>query len=157
MQRKTINAQLGEAAFDFFYRFSRFEFALKENGYLKSTIPGSRAKPGWDRFVKDYADRYAASKEAKHLLSAKPQHQVIHGNGRDLEWVDVDLKDCTTDLERVVRVLKVVRNNLFHGGKHGVNFWDDPKRMQTLLALGVATLGQLATLASIEADYDRLY
>jgi hypothetical protein len=156
MQRKAINKKLEEVGFDFFYRFSRFEFALKENGYLKSTKPGAAVEPGWDAFVKKWFDSYSISKEGSQLLSAKPQHQVV-GTSGELEWDDVNLSDCKSDLARVIRLLKTVRNNLFHGGKHQAKSWDNPKRTQKLLALGTTVLGQLAHLASIEPDYDRLY
>ena len=52
MQRDTILASLREIAFDFFYWVWRFEFALKEHGYLKSRKEGAAAEPGWDEFIK---------------------------------------------------------------------------------------------------------
>lgn len=36
MHKENITAEITERAFDFFYSFSRFEFSLKENGYLNS-------------------------------------------------------------------------------------------------------------------------
>ena len=53
--------------------------------------------------------------------------------------------------------MKTVRNNLFHGGKHGSEGWDDPKETELLLASGKAVLDQLAQPAALEADYTQYY
>ncbi|MES1383898.1 hypothetical protein ABUU23_19015, partial [Vibrio cholerae] len=58
---------------------------------------------------------------------------------------------------RVIRLLKTVRNNLFHGGKHGADGWDNPERTQELLVIGKSILDHLARLADIEADYTQYY
>jgi len=57
----------------------------------------------------------------------------------------------------VVTLLKTVRNNLFHGGKHGDDGWDDPERILTLLELSIRVLDELADLADFGADYTRYY
>ncbi|PLK48298.1 hypothetical protein [Uliginosibacterium sp. TH139] len=54
MQKDTVPAELTALAFDFFYWFSRFEFALKENKYLKNHAEGATALPGWDEFVEKH-------------------------------------------------------------------------------------------------------
>ena len=51
MRRSDISKNLSDCAFDFFFWFSRFEFALKESGYLKSRERGATAEPGCDKFV----------------------------------------------------------------------------------------------------------
>jgi hypothetical protein len=51
-----------------------------------------------------------------------------------------------------IRLLKTIRNNLFHGRKHGADGWDKPARIQDLLETGKLILDQLARLADIEAD-----
>jgi len=56
-----------------------------------------------------------------------------------------------------VRYAKTVRNNLFHGGKHGSAYWDNPARMTLLLGTTITVLGELARLGGIEADYERYY
>ena len=50
-----------------------------------------------------------------------------------------------------------MRNNLFHGGKHGSAYWDDPDRMRLLLPLSVTVLGELVTLGGFEADFTGYY
>ncbi|WP_171387818.1 hypothetical protein [Vibrio crassostreae] len=53
--------------------------------------------------------------------------------------------------------MKTIRNNLFHGGKHGADGWDEPKRMQVLLAAGKNVLDQLVRMADWKADYTQYY
>src|SRR5687767_9507834 len=77
MQRKEVTRDLEKLAFEFFYWFLRFEFALKENGYLKNDRPGSKAEPSWDKFTKKFENDYVASPAAVALIAAKPQQQVV--------------------------------------------------------------------------------
>lgn len=156
MRKEDVAPNLSSLAFDFFYWFSRFEFALKENAYLQSHDVGANAEPGWDDFVKKWQGQYIASAEALALLAAKPERQVVAAND-ELKWQAVGLADRKSELARVVRLLKTVRNNLFHGGKHGGAGWDDPKRTLLLLSSGKSVLDKLAQLASLEADYTQYY
>lgn len=50
-----------------------------------------------------------------------------------------------------------MRNNLFHGGKHGDMEQDDVSRNILLLKLGKEVLDELAVLADVEGDYLRYY
>lgn len=156
MRLEDVSERLSGAAFEFFYCFSRFEFALKENGYLKSHECGRPAEPGWGEFVGKWRHEYIVSAEALFLLSFPPERQIVLANDA-LDWKPVGLSDCRSDLEKVVRLLNTVRNNLFHGGKHGGAGWDNPKRTEELLVAGMAVLGQLAELASVESDYTQYY
>lgn len=156
MKRDEIDESLTRLAFDFFFWFSRFEFALKECSYLESKVAGVAAKPGWAMFMDEWRDQYKLSKEAQRLIQLAPERQIIGGNG-GLDWEPVGLNDCKYDLEKVVRLLKTVRNNLFHGGKHGGAGWDDKERTRELLLVGRKILDQLAQIAGIEGDYRELY
>jgi hypothetical protein len=156
MRREDVPGPLSVLAFEFFFWFSRFEFALKENGYLVSHSVGERAMPGWNDFTEKWRSEFVPSQEAEFLLTAPPQRQIIGDRGT-LEWKTVGLDDCKSDLEKVVRLLKTVRNNLFHGGKHGGADWDDPRRTSRLLEAGTSVLDQLAELAQIGADYKQYY
>lgn len=156
MRRESVAADLSSLAFDFFSWFSRFEFSLKENSYLQNGNVGERAEPGWDAFVEKWHAEYTPTVEAKILLAAKLQRQIV-GPNQELRWKPVGLEDCRSELAKVVRLLKTVRNNLFHGGKHGGAGWDDPKRTELLLSSSKAVLDQLAALASLEADYTQYY
>lgn len=156
MQKDAVSVGLTALAFDFFYWFSRFEFALKENKYLDNHSEGATAMPGWNEFIKERQEDYQASAEALAILDANPEQQVVEANG-ELAWRAVNLANCKSDLARVVRLLQTIRNNLFHGGKHGGAGWDDPARTELLLKSGIQVLGQFASLAGIEADYVQIY
>jgi len=156
MRREAITPEISSLAVDFFFGFSRFEFALKANGYLKSHKLGAKAEPGWTAFVEKWKVGYESSPEAVALVEARPEQQIVDANG-DLAWRPVDLRRHTSELARVVCLLKTVRNNLFHGGKHGDVGWDDPERTKFLLTVGKRVLDQLVQLASLEADYRQQY
>lgn len=156
MQKDAVPDALTALAFDFFYWFSRFEFALKENKYLKSNEVGAIAKPGWQVFIEEWHEAYQVSAEAKAILDARPEQQVVDVNG-ELAWRATNLANCKSDLARVVRLLQTVRNNLFHGGKHGGAGWDNPARTELLLKSSIQVIHQFASLGGIEADYEQIY
>ena len=156
MKHEDIDPDLQELAFLFFYKYSRFEFALKENGFLRNPSPGSAALPGWREFADTGYAAYRLSPEAADLIDAAPKCQVVGANG-NLEWRDVDYRGFPGDLEKVIRLLQTVRNNLFHGGKHGADGWDDPARAAMLLRLGTDVLDQIARGSGLEADYFGCY
>lgn len=156
MKHEDIDADLQELAFLFFYKYSRFEFALKENGYLRDRNPGSPALPGWREFASARYAAYCLSPEAAELIGAAPKCQVVGANGC-LEWKDVDFRGFPGDLGKVIRLLQTVRNNLFHGGKHGADGWDDPARAAILLKLGADALDQVARGSGLEGDYFGCY
>ena len=77
MRRGDIDQEMRNLAFDFFYWFSRFEFALKEKRFLKNDTIGARAEPDWDKFVKTHRAAYAVSPAAEALLAEKPRRQIV--------------------------------------------------------------------------------
>lgn len=155
MRHDDVDQDIRNLVFDFFYWFSRFEFALKERRFLKSEVVGAPAQPSWDKFVKAHRDRYVVSSAAKALLAEKPQRQIVGNPEHAFE--DLSFSPSTADLDKVVAYAKTVRNNLFHGGKHGHNQWDNPARMRRLLTLTVTVLAELAILGDFGGDYDRYY
>jgi len=155
MRHDDIPDDLKRLAFDFFYWFSRFEFALKEARYIKSTEVGAKAEVSWDRFIERHRDEYHLTSAGQALIDAKPQRQIV-GDG-ELTFRDVGFNAGATDLERVVRLANTVRNNLFHGGKHGSEYWDEPDRMRDLLATTIKAVDDLAAQAGLQGDYERYY
>jgi len=113
-----------EAAIRLFATFARFEFALKEAGFVRADRSGS-ALADWDRFTNlprtekiAAAIRHAAM--APELANRPPKRQVA--TGQSWEWQDVEAGDNANSLLRAIRR---VRNNLFHGGKSGSDPRDD--------------------------------
>jgi hypothetical protein len=156
MQREAIDDELKNAAFEYFFWYSRFEFALKENKYLKSFQVGSQAEACWKKLEDKYKTQYQASNEARQLIRLHPKRQIVSEDG-GLTWQKVGISHCSTDLCKVIAMLKTIRNNLFHGGKHGDAEVDDKQRNLKLLTFGKAVLDQLAKLADFESDYKRYY
>lgn len=155
MRREKIEKDLEEAAFNFFYAFSRFEFALKENRYLRSEQVGKSAEADWERFAKCWETEYKLSKAAEYLIDARPKRQVV--GATDLEFRSIDFSKADSELVRVTRLLRVVRNNLFHGSKHGAEGWDDPRRTIHLLTLSSSILDELAEFSGLAADFHQTY
>lgn len=156
MLKGDIESSLKESAFNFFYWFSRFEYALKENRYLKNDEAGSKAEPSWEKFIKRYQGKYVLDDNGQRLLDLNPLRQQVTDT-MDLDWHQVGMDHCKTDMCKVVTLLKTVRNNLFHGGKHEAKGWDDPDRSQELISVSIDVLNGLAKLASFENDYTRTY
>lgn len=156
MRRDQINFQLSKLAFDFFFAFSRFEFCLKENQYLKSSLVGDKAMPGWSSFIQKWADKYTPSEAAQRIIDNPPNIQVV-GCGSVLTWCMPDLTKSANDLSKVTDLLKIIRNNLFHGGKHADKGWDDPKRTEVLISDGLIVLNELVELANFLCDFDQKY
>lgn len=156
MRRNQINARLWDLAFDFFSSFSRFEFCLKKNQYLKSHGVKKNASPDWSLFCQKWENQYKISEAAIRILEHPPNEQVV-GEGLSLEWHVSDLSKYKNELSQVVALLKIIRNNLFHGGKHVAGGWDDPKRAEILIGDSLIILRELVELANFSADFDQLY
>jgi len=60
------NDELTQIIYDFFYKFSRFEFALKKQNYRKAGY-NNNAEPDWHRFIKDFENTYKACESANQL------------------------------------------------------------------------------------------
>lgn len=155
LNQDNIEDGLKRLAYEFFYRFSRFEFALKENGCLRAG-PYGIAEANWDAFVKANEQTYNLPATAKELLESPPDVQR-YKNQRLWEWAPLNFKDGLSDLAKLVLVVKTVRNNLFHGGKHNAKGWDEPVRVQFLLSRGIDVLDELAAVAGYMEDYKRMH
>ena len=138
-------------AAEFNARFARFEFALKENGFIKNPTPGARAEPGWDGFVRHFEAGYRLTEAGRSLISMNPRRQKVGPSG--LEFDDVGFDDKPSQLGKVTRLLKTVRNNVVHGGKFAMGGWDNPGRTSKLLELTITILDELAQLGGLDSHY----
>jgi hypothetical protein len=152
-----LDSELRELIFRFCYRFSRLEFALKEADFLRSHIAGHRAEPDWFSFVEEYENNYQLSDAARALIEANPKQQIVGGNGLGLDFKAAERPNNASDMAHVVALVRTVRNNLFHGGKHDSEGWDDPARIRKLVKLSTTVLDQLADRAGLNSDYTGLY
>ena len=114
-----------EVIFTFFSTFSLFECALKRTRYIRKVNPKAKdrsAHPDWDRFAKDLEGRFRVVSDltfhaAVGALKAAPPKKQIVVNDR-LQWQVQVPGPGETDEAYVLRLVRTVRNNLFHGGKH---------------------------------------
>ncbi|PWJ83729.1 hypothetical protein C7441_108123 [Pseudaminobacter salicylatoxidans] len=155
MRHEEVEEDLWPLICDFFFWFSRFESALKENNWLQSKTVNATALADWKGFVEAYGGDYVPSNAAGRLVVANPQKQIVGDAG--LTFTEVTFTDSASQLDRVTLLLKTVRNNLFHGGKHGSAYWDDPERIRLLLPLCITVLGELAEFGGMQADYTGYY
>ena len=149
-----IPDDLRELCMEFFFMFSRFEYALKENGFHKKS-KYKNAEPNWKQFLKKYRSIYAPSDEARNLMNNPPERHIVRDGS--CQWEKISLTNFSSDLDKVVFILKTIRNNLFHGGKNSHSDWDNPARNTFLIKNAISVLGNLASLSELERDYWRNY
>ena len=108
--------ELPTGAEKFFKTFSRFEFALKECHFLLGGT--TKAFADWPAFgtalTGAFFKEVHSSGRAHLLLTKPPKTQLTRDGTLDFEKAPPP-KNTQQLLEAVCRV----RNNLFHGGKHG--------------------------------------
>lgn len=109
---------------EFFFVFSRFEYALKRAGYVRSNHQGY-AEANWAGFARSVRRLYERDRDQNptfsaavdYLLDNPPKCQVV-GTNRSLEWADLDRRQGQTEIGWLLVIVRAVRNNLFHGGKY---------------------------------------
>lgn len=123
-------------AWEFFVLFSRFEYALKRSGFLKTNKPIAEAD--WERFSREMDSSFCslnstALSEAVEYYEMSPPRKQLQQKGI-LIWDDpLRYGDGEYRLTFLCRSIGVVRNNLFHGGKFTQMPVSDPSRDQVLL------------------------
>lgn len=102
---------------EFFVVFARFEFALKDAGYVFSDH--GRASPDWHSFQDDVAEVFMdpspVETAAFRALTDEPPLRQMLREGR-LNWEPTPLHG--PPVVRALAAARQVRHNLFHGGKH---------------------------------------
>ncbi|MGD0235188.1 MAG: hypothetical protein ABSC55_11715 [Syntrophorhabdales bacterium] len=144
---------LKDLIYDFVFKFSRFEFALKEFKYRKPGKFDNNAEPDWTGFVRDFEGVYSPCQFARKLLEKPPRRQIIKDG--NLDWENLCFHKTNSWLKKVVLSIKTIRNNLFHGGKHGDKSWDDQVRITFLLENANRVIDQLSNLDPDLHEYYR--
>jgi hypothetical protein len=124
-----------DLVFNFFLCFAKFEFALKTAGFSKGN--GKRVSPGWDAFAKAIATSFD-KKTNKNLEEAvdyfmltPPWKQVLIDGG--MAWDSSMPNNGLSEIEKVLLLVRRVRNNLFHGGKFNIEVHEKKERTERLL------------------------
>lgn len=139
-----------DLVFEFFWRFSAFECALKREGFLTSDQWGN-ARPDWKNFgvqmegqFRDLANDDDMLQAARKLIKLAPRRQVVRDDG-ELGWKSLERRAGESEEEFVILLVKTVRNNLFHGGKYPDGRIDEISRNEAILR---------ASLVVLEGFYD---
>jgi hypothetical protein len=131
---------------EFVAGFSRFEYALKLDRWLKST---DDASANWDKFASflrthfNKARTAPLKRAADYILEHPPQKQICNGN--TLGWSPGGVTNMS-DLEALLRYVRRIRNNLFHGGKSQPGSPMEIDRNAELLQHGMIILAECLEL-----------
>jgi len=141
----------------FFATFARFEYSLKRTGFLKL---GDKAEPNWDAYANSLRGRFSQIQDSAFrsavtfFLEEPPKTQVV--SGQKLDWQETKLGDGEQHENYVLRLVRIVRNNLFHGGKYPVPTGpiEDVGRNRRLLEASISVLEQCLQLSpDVEAFF----
>jgi hypothetical protein len=161
-----------DLALRFFIAFSRFEFALKASGHVRYSEDQDSVSPDWNGWMQSHNTRYdslieearavvaqgtpvlfsphspflslppdrlaALDAAVDYMTAHPPKVQTIrHGM---LDWRQNRFNGSR--MGNLVKCVKTVRNNLFHGGKYNSNnaLLDNPTRNRALLTHSLAIL-----------------
>jgi hypothetical protein len=132
-----------KVAWDFFVFFSRLEYALKRVDEFLMPNDGD-AKPNWDRFGAQLNVQFPANEPevaaAIAFYCAEPPRRQIRIAG-GLGWSAPEARVGNEPvLIWLFRAIRVVRNNLFHGGKFPHFVFTDPSRNGQLLLHAIVIL-----------------
>lgn len=147
----TVNPKL---ALEFLAVFSRFEFALKVTGFRH---PGDgEAKADWIAFANKVANSFKPNRtpelgEAFTYITSQPLRRFAVENGT-LDWFPFNLPHVASEAEKVVRLIRQIRNNLFHGGKYAPDAQSTPDRDSRLLQSSLVLLHELLSLNPVVHD-----
>lgn len=130
-----------DLVYEFFFVFSRFEHALSVTNYLTEGKGGVSAD--WNKFARETNNVFSSTlsaevkKAIKYYEEAPPKKQVVDFDS--LVWKDV-VPQTNYQLEKLLLLIRRVRNNLFHGEKFSVLLEGDSERDAHLIGYGLTIL-----------------
>lgn len=144
---------------EFFLTFSRFEYALNATGWHKRrpmTPPDwPKAEPDWDRFAISLRDAFNSTLKDDLLRACAfandcpPNQQVLKNDG--IAWETPVRPASESEVEFLLRMVRCVRNNLFHGGKYNNEVHESRDRTEALLRHSLTILSACLELAPKQA------
>lgn len=138
---------------DFFLTLAQFEFALKNSGFHVRR-PGELcypAHPDWDRFAESLRNSFDAGrtptlrKASDYLLISPPWEEVVIESG--LGWNTKPPEESLPTIVRLIRCVRRIRNNLFHGGKFTTLPIQDGNRNRVLFQSALVVLEECLRLS----------
>lgn len=148
-----------DLVFQFFFYFSRFEYCLKRSKKYLKKGRYDIAKPDWSKYSDDLNGKFATTQNTafeqavKSLIGAPPKHQVVREES--LTWEDTKQYCKEHDEKYILRLVRTVRNNLFHGGKFPLPSGptEDTARNNCLLQASISVLEKCIELS----DFDSIF
>jgi hypothetical protein len=131
-----------ERVLHFLLVFSRFEYALKRAGFLVKNKKDAEAD--WDCFVQSIRSTLRSAPtpdfaDACTYLREHPPSKQINSHGA-LDWQSIVIGDGESQEAFILRAVRVLRNNLFHGGKYPAGPRQDVARDHALLDASLVVL-----------------
>lgn len=142
-------------AWYFFIFFARFEYALKRDPrYLMAGI--GDACPNWDKFGSEHNSSFQPSTKpdladaVEYFLAEPPRKQLRKDSA--MTWSEPQYHNGKEpQLIWLLRMIRCMRNNLFHGGKFPLISVADPSRDRDLLLKAMTIL---TAALSLDLDVD---
>jgi hypothetical protein len=128
--------------FEFFMNFAKFEFALKTAGFAIGNE--KKVSPNWDKFTQSIEDSFDKSinpdlgAAVDFFLLNPPWKQVIVDGS--MYWDASVPNNGLSEIEKVLLLIRRVRNNLFHGGKFNFDVHENTARTTHLLEYSIIIL-----------------
>lgn len=137
-----------ERIFNFFTLFSRWEYALKQQAKFRKTGRQGETLADWDKFADAYPNvlstidypGYPAARE--YLLGHPPLRLMYEG----FSWQGNPQRESETEARYFLRIIRDVRNNLFHGGKYQAGPMNELARDRKLIDSAITALLACITL-----------
>ncbi len=136
--------------YNFFATFSRFEFALKHNGYATGDRRRN-ALANWDLFAEDHNEIFIAKLKEQNKDLAESVKYLFENPPRKLKFDQGQLKweerhqINKENLKELLLIVRAIRNNLFHGSKKVVIF-NEPTRDSKLINSSLIILNECLEL-----------
>ncbi len=118
---ESFNHDDRERVFRFLATFSRWECALKHNNYVRRGSYG-QAEADWKKFANTHKTQFAGLqtpefiKARNMLITNPPKREELQST--EIKWEPNPRRGGEIiDADYLLRVVRDVRNNLFHGGK----------------------------------------
>jgi hypothetical protein len=142
---------------EFFLTFARTEFALKNSGFVKGD--NTKASPDWDSFAASIKDKFYKGENdnleraVNYIMDNPPMRQILRLNG--LMWEANFPNGNLSEIEILLILIRRIRNNLFHGGKHNFDLFEDTERTTRLLKSSLIIIQECLLLApNVKITYD---
>lgn len=137
----------------FFIAFSRFEYALKEEGFSNGNLDNVSAN--WDRFATSIRGSFQPDRTPElqaavdYLHDSPPRKQIIQSDTM-LGWSPSRYPKNTPLIHELLLSIRTVRNNLFHGAKFQEIFHENHSsgRNQLLLQSSLIILEECLRLST---------